>query len=174
MISTLFGLLARVYLVNFIPTELSNRENINQSIANNLCKMDDIIFENMQKNKNLSKMIDTRMQLIVKSTQTTLEEFNRMLNYGFKSSLEEFENMITSLTKNIKNASEKQSEILLKEYEKINKKNKEYQEIIEKQNDAIQNINKNKEYQEIIEKQNDAIQNINKNIQDIHQQINKP
>jgi len=87
MITTLMGLLARVYLANFIPTNESNKEIINQSISDKMRMMNEILLDNMQKNKVFSQMIDVRMTILVESTQEALEQFKKLLDEDFKSTI---------------------------------------------------------------------------------------
>lgn len=137
MITTLMGLLARVYLANFVPTNESNKEIINQSISDKMRMINEILLDNMQKNKVFSQMIDVRMTILVESTQEALEQFKKLLDEDFKSSIKTFNDSIKNITVNIDNTHKKQTKILFTEYEKVKKKSEEYEEVINNQKKAI-------------------------------------
>jgi Na+/phosphate symporter len=137
MITTLMGLLARVYLANFIPTNEANKEMINQSISDKMRMMNEILLDNMQKNKVFSQMIDVRMTILVDSTQEALEQFKKLLDEDFKSSIKTFNDSIKNITVNMENTHKKQTKILSAEYEKVKKKSEEYEEVIDNQKKAI-------------------------------------
>jgi len=137
IITTLLGLLARIYLANFIPTNETNKEIINQSISDRMRMMNDILLDNMQKNKAFSQMIDERMKIIVESTQKSLKQFNRLLDDDFKSSIDTFNTSIENITINMENTNKEQTNILSREYEKIKKKSEEYEVVVNNQKKAI-------------------------------------
>ncbi|NCO01532.1 MAG: hypothetical protein GW906_06860 [Epsilonproteobacteria bacterium] len=137
MITTLMGLLARVYLANFIPTNESNKEIINQSISDKMRMMNEILLDNMQKNKVFSQMIDVRMTILVESTQEALEQFKKLLDEDFKSTIKTFNDSIKNITLNMENTHKKQTKILSTEYEKVKKKSEEYEEVIDNQKKVI-------------------------------------
>ena len=137
IITTLLGLVARVYLANFIPTDESNKEIVNQSISDRMNRMNDILLDNMQKNKAFSQMIDERMKIIVESTQKSLKQFNILLDEDFKASIKTFNSSIKNITVNMEDTNKKQREILFKEYEKIKKKSEEYERVVDSQKEAI-------------------------------------
>jgi len=137
MITTLMGLLARVYLANFIPTNESNKEIINQSISDKMRMMNEILLDNMQKNKVFSQMIDVRMTILVESTQEALEQFKKLLDEDFKSTIKTFNDSIKNITLNMENTHKKKTKILSTEYEKVKKKSEEYEEVIDNQKKVI-------------------------------------
>jgi hypothetical protein len=137
MITTLIGLLARVYLANFIPTNESNKEIINQSISDKMRIINEILLDNMQKNKVFSQMIDVRMTILVESTQEALKQFKKLLDEDFKSTIKTFNDSIKNITVNMDNTHKKQTKILFTEYEKVKKKSEEYEEVIDNQKKAI-------------------------------------
>lgn len=137
MITTLMGLLARVYLANFVPTNESNKEIINQSISDKMRMMNEILLDNMQKNKVFSQMIDVRMTILVESTQEALEQFKKLLDEDFKSTIKTFNDSIKNITLNMENTHKKQTKILSTEYEKVKKKSEEYEEVIDNQKKVI-------------------------------------
>jgi len=137
MITTLMGLLARVYLANFIPTNESNKEIINQSISDKMRMMNEILLDNMQKNKVFSQMIDVRMTILVESTQEALEQFKKLLDEDFKSTIKTFNDSIKNITLNMENTHKKQTKILSTEYEKVKKKSEEYEEVIDNKKKVI-------------------------------------
>jgi len=137
MITTLMGLLARGYLANFIPTNESNKEIINQSISDKMRMMNEILLDNMQKNKVFSQMIDVRMTILVESTQEALEQFKKLLDEDFKSTIKTFNDSIKNITLNMENTHKKQTKILSTEYEKVKKKSEEYEEVIDNQKKVI-------------------------------------
>ena len=142
IITTIIGLLARIYLANFIPTEETNKEVINQSISDRMRMMNDILLDNMQKNKAFSQMIDERMTIIVDSTERSLTQFNKLLDRDFKSSIDTFNSSIKGITKNMEASNKEQTGMLLKEYLKIKKKSEEYEAIVEDQKKLIVDFGK--------------------------------
>ncbi len=131
IITTILGLLARIYLANFTPTDDTNKEIMDQSISDRMKMMNDILLDNMQKNKAFSQMIDERMAIIVESTERSLTQFNKLLDRDFKSSIDTFNHSIKTITKNMEVANKEQTEILLKEYTKIKKKSDEYEDVVD-------------------------------------------
>ena len=137
LITTLLGVLARVYLSNFIPTNESNKEKVEKSISDKMRKMNEILLDNMQKNKVFSQMIDVRMSMIVESTEEALKEFKKMLDGEFKSSVKTFSDSIKEITANLEETSKKQTKVITTEYDKIKKKSQEYEEVVDNQKKAI-------------------------------------
>lgn len=137
LITTLIGLLARVYLANFIPTSESNKENIEKSISDKMRKMNEILLDNMQKNKVFSQMIDVRMTIMVETTEEALEQFKKLLDEDFKSSVKTFNDTIKSITANIESSNKKQIKSMSEEYDKIKKKSQEYETVVDQQKKVI-------------------------------------
>jgi len=137
LITTLIGILARVYLSNFIATSESNKEKIEKSISDKMHKMNELLLDNMQKNKVFSQMIDVRMTIMVETTEEALEEFKKLLDGDFKSSVQTFTNAIQNITANMEITSKKQAKILSTEYDKIKKKSEEYSTVVDEQKKVI-------------------------------------
>lgn len=137
LITTLFGVLARVYLSNFMPTNESNKEAIEKSISDKMRKMNELLLDNMQKNKVFSQMIDVRMTIMVESTEEALEEFKKLLNGDFKSSVQTLSDSIKNITANMETSNKKQTKIISEEYDKIKKKSQEYETVVDSQKKVI-------------------------------------
>jgi len=137
LITTLMGVLARVYLSNFIATSESNKEKIEKSISDKMHKMNELLLDNMQKNKVFSQMIDVRMTIMVETTEEALEEFKKLLDGDFKTSVQTFTNSIQNITANMEITNKKQEKILSNEYDKIKKKSEEYVTVVDSQKKAI-------------------------------------
>jgi uncharacterized protein YoxC len=137
IITTIVGLLARIYLANFAPTDETNKEVLTQSISDRMRMMNDILLDNMQKNKAFSQMIDERMNIIVKTTDKSLKQFNKLLDSDFKASIDTFNSSIKNITTNMESTNKEQTELLFKEYDKIKKKSEEYESVVEKQKKLI-------------------------------------
>ena len=137
LITTLIGLLAKIYLANFIPTSESNKENIEKSISDKMRKMNEILLDNMQKNKVFSQMIDVRMTIMVETTQEALEEFKKILDGDFKTSVQTFTDSIKKITSNMETSNKKQIKAVSEEYEKIKKKSQEYETVVDNQKKII-------------------------------------
>lgn len=137
LITTLIGLLARVYLYNFIPTSESNKESIEKSISDKMRKMNELLLDNMQKNKVFSQMIDVRMTIMVETTEEALEQFKKLLDEDFKSSIKTFNDSIKSITTNLEETSKKQTKVITTEYDKIKKKSEEYGVLVDQQKKVI-------------------------------------
>lgn len=121
IVTTIIGLLARIYLANFLPNEEVNNEILNESVSHKIRVMNDILLDNMQKNKAFSQMIDERMEIIVISTERSLEQFNKLLDKDFKASIDTFNASINNITKNMESSNKKQVALLSQEYKKIKK-----------------------------------------------------
>jgi len=137
LITTLIGVLARVYLSNFIATSESNKEKIEKSISDKMHKMNELLLDNMQKNKVFSQMIDVRMTIMVETTEEALQEFKKLLDGDFKSSVQTFTNSIQNITANMEITNKKQAKILSTEYDKIKKKSEEYATVVDSQKKVI-------------------------------------
>ena len=137
LITTLFGVLARVYLSNFIPTNESNKEAIEKSISDKMRQMNELLLDNMQKNKVFSQMIDVRMTIMVETTEEALEEFKKLLNGDFKSSVQTLSDSIKNITAHMEISNKKQTKIISAEYDKIKKKSQEYETVVDSQTKAI-------------------------------------
>ena len=137
LITTLIGLLARIYLANFIPTSESNKENIEKSISDKMHKMNELLLDNMQKNKVFSQMIDVRMTIMVETTEEALQEFKKILDGDFKSSVQTFTNTIQNITSNMEITNKKQTKNMSEEYDKIKKKSQEYETVVDEQKKVI-------------------------------------
>lgn len=137
LITTLLGVLARVYLSNFIATSESNKEKIEKSISDKMHKMNELLLDNMQKNKVFSQMIDVRMTIMVETTEEALEGFKKLLDGDFKSSVQNFTNSIQNITATMEITHKKQEKILSTEYDKIKKKSEEYTTVVDEQKKAI-------------------------------------
>jgi len=137
LVTTLLGILARIYLSNFIPTNESNKENIEKSISDKMRKMNELLLDNMQKNKLFSQMIDVRMTIMVETTEKALSGFKKLLDEDFKSSIKTFNDSIKSITINLETTNKEQAKILSTEYEKIKKKSEEYSTVVDAQKKVI-------------------------------------
>jgi hypothetical protein len=137
LVTTLLGILARIYLSNFIPTNESNKENIEKSISDKMRKMNELLLDNMQKNKLFSEMVDVRMTIMVEATEEALSGFKKLLEEDFKSSIKTFNNSIKSITTNLETTNKKQAKILSTEYKKIKKKSEEYSTVVDAQKKVI-------------------------------------
>lgn len=137
LITTLIGLLARIYLANFIPTSESNKENIEKSISDKMHKMNELLLDNMQKNKVFSQMIDVRMTIMVETTEEALQEFKKILDGDFKSSVQTFTNTIQNITSHMEISNKKQTKNMSEEYDKIKKKSQEYETVVDEQKKVI-------------------------------------
>ena len=137
LITTLIGLLARIYLANFIPTSESNKENIEKSISDKMHKMNELLLDNMQKNKVFSQMIDVRMTIMVETTEEALQEFKKILDGDFKSSVQTFTNTIQNITAHMEISNKKQTKTMSEEYDKIKKKSQEYETVVDEQKKVI-------------------------------------
>lgn len=137
LITTLVGLLAKIYLANFIPTNESNKEKIEKSISDKMRMMNEMLLDNMQKNKVFSQMIDVRMTIMVESTEEALQEFKKVLDGDFKSSVRTFTDSIKNITTNMELSNKKQIKAVSEEYDKLKKKSQEYENVIDSQTKAI-------------------------------------
>lgn len=129
LVTTIIGLLARIYLANFMPNEEVNNEILNESVAHKIRIMNDLLLDNMQKNKAFSQMIDERMEVLVVSTERSLGKFTKLLDKDFKASIDTFNASIKSITKSMETSNKKQSALIseevkeVKEVKKIKNKN---------------------------------------------------
>jgi hypothetical protein len=131
LITTLIGLFFRIYLTNFIPTNDSNIEIINKSVYDKIHMMDEVLLENIQKNKEFADMIDTRISIIVGSTETSLNKFKKLLDGDFQNGINTFRTSIQNITDDMVVTNQKQGKLLRIGYKKINKKSKQYELILD-------------------------------------------
>jgi hypothetical protein len=126
LITTLIGLFSRIYLTNFIPTNDANIEMINKSVYDKICIMDEMLLENIQKNKEISNMIDTRISIMVGATETALNKFRKLLDGDFQNSIYTFRTSIHNVTDDMELSNKRQTKLLKIGYKKINKKSEQY------------------------------------------------
>jgi hypothetical protein len=131
LITTLIGIFSRIYLTNFIPTNDVNIEMINKSVYDKIRMMDEMLLQNVQKNKEISDMLDTRISIIIRSTEAALKKFKKLLDRDFQDSVNTFSTSIKNATDNMVTLNKKQSKILTIGYKKINKKSEQYEEILD-------------------------------------------
>jgi hypothetical protein len=131
LITTLIGIFARIYLTNFIPTNDANIEMINKSVYDKIRMMDEMLLLNVQKNKEISDMLDTRISIMVGSTEISLKKFKKLLDRDFQNSINTFRTSIENATDDMVISNKKQSKILTIGYKKINKKSEQYEEILD-------------------------------------------
>jgi hypothetical protein len=131
LITTLIGLFFRIYLTNFIPTNDSNGEIINKSVYDKVRMMDEMLLENIQKNKEVADMIDTRISIIIGSTETSLNKFKKLLDKDFQNSINTFRTSIQNITDDMVVANQKQGKLLRIGYKKINRKSEQYELILD-------------------------------------------
>jgi hypothetical protein len=93
--------------------------------------MDETLLENIQKNKEFANMIDTRMSIIVASTETSLKKFKKLLDEDFQHSINTFRTSIQNITDDMVVTNEKQGKLLRIGYKKINKKSEQYELILD-------------------------------------------
>lgn len=122
IVTTIIGLLARIYLANFIPNEEVNNEIMNESVAHKIRIMNEVLLDNIQKNKAFSQMIDERMSMIVISTEKSLKQFNKLLDKDFKATIDTFNASIKSITANMETSTKKHTTLLSEENKKIKNK----------------------------------------------------
>jgi hypothetical protein len=126
LITTVIGLFSRIYLISFIPTNDANIEMINKSIYDKIRMMDATLMENVQKNREISEMMNTRISIIIGATEAGLKRFKRLLDGDFNDSINIFRASIKETTDDMELSNKKQTEILEDGYKKINQKNDEY------------------------------------------------
>jgi hypothetical protein len=145
LITTIIGLFSKIYLTNFIPTNDSNIEIINKSVYDKMLMMDEMLLENIQKNKQVADMIDARISIIIGSTETALNKFKKLLDRDFQNSINTFRSTIHDVTDSMVVANQKQGKLLRIGYKKISKKNKQYEMMLDnlaKKISILENKNK--------------------------------
>lgn len=124
ILTTLVGLSLRIYTINFVPNEESNRESFDFIISQKLQMIDEQITQTIDKNKLFSDVIDEKINMFQVKTEQNINEFtNNLLNNLDVTKLSE---IISNISQSMMHNYDKQSEILEKLIEEIKNVNDSY------------------------------------------------
>lgn len=183
ILTTLLGLSLRIYTINFVPNEESNRESFDFIISQKLQMIDEQITQTIDKNKLFSDVIDEKINMFQVKTEENINEFtNNLLNNLDVTKLSE---IISNISQSMMHNYDKQSEILEKLIEEIKNVNDSYISNIKNVNSYVSknqnfldtfitSINEIKEklgnYTELV---NTTTNNYNSNINNLNELIEK-
>lgn len=124
ILTTLVGLSLRIYTINFVPNEETNRESFDFIISQKLQMIDEQITQTIDKNKLFSDVIDEKINMFQVKTEQNINEFtNNLLNNLDVTKLSE---IISNISQSMMHNYDKQSEILEKLIEEIKNVNDSY------------------------------------------------
>jgi hypothetical protein len=139
MLTTLLGLVFRVYLINFIATEDSNKESHDQIIQGNINMLGEVLSENIQRNMELSKILDERMHIFIESSQTSSKRFSHLIENDLTLSFNNLQNIIDNIANNLNNHNEEQLNLLTQKYVKIDEQLSNFKQLFTEQKEMIDN-----------------------------------
>ncbi|MCT7646836.1 hypothetical protein [Aliarcobacter butzleri] len=183
IITTLIGLTLRIYTINFIPNEETNRESFDFIISRKLQMIDDQITQTIDRNKLFSDVLDEKINMFQAKTEENINQFTTNLLNSLD--VDKIASIVNNITDTMMKNYNKQTEILEKLIQEIKKVNSNYINNIENVNTYISknqnfletfvlSINEIKDklanYTEII---NDTTNNYNKNILNLNNTMEK-
>lgn len=175
ILTTLVGLSLRIYTINFVPNEETNRESFDFIISQKLQMIDEQITQTIDKNKLFSDVIDEKINMFQVKTEQNINEFtNNLLNNLDVTKLSE---IISNISQSMMHNYDKQSEILEKLIEEIKNVNDSYISNIKNVNSYV---SKNQNFldtfitsiNEIKEKLGNYTELVNSNTNDYNTNIN--
>lgn len=135
ILTTLVGLSLRIYTINFVPNEETNRESFDFIISQKLQMIDEQITQTIDKNKLFSDVIDEKINMFQVKTEQNINEFtNNLLNNLDVTKLSE---IISNISQSMMHNYDKQSEILEKLIEEIKNVNDSYVSNIKNVNNYV-------------------------------------
>ena len=129
LLTTVFGLFIRVYIINFVPNTNTNIDNFEAIMSDKLHLINSLISENANKNLIFARVLDAKINAFQEVTQKTLTSYSKNLNKSLTSSVDELEKTIKKINKKLSKDFQKQVDQVttIAEEDKENKniKNKE-------------------------------------------------
>ncbi len=129
LLTTVFGLFIRIYIINFVPNTNTNIDNFEVIMSDKLHLINSLISENANKNLIFARVLDAKINAFQEVTQKTLTSYSKNLNKSLTSSVDELEKTIKKINKKLSKDFQKQVDQVttIAEEDKENKniKNKE-------------------------------------------------
>lgn len=164
ILTTLLGLFIRIYLINFTPTEESNREAFDLIIAEKMQLINDQITETIDKNIIFSKVIDEKIYIFSDNTKNMLNDFSMNLIDNLDVNM--LKKLIQGITTEMNKTYEEQTKILSNIYTNLEDNQNNYVSNIKIISDSI-----NKNY-ETIENFNTFMNKVKNSIESYTEEIN--
>jgi len=139
LISTVYGLFIRIYIISFLPTTESNLENFDSLVSQKLGLINSLISENVNKNRHLSNLMDEKVTLYNIHTQKTLDHFSRSLTKTLDSNVDELEASILDINIKLRAVYQEQEKLMNRMSSDIQKKHTEFLTQADKVKEALEN-----------------------------------
>jgi len=139
LISTVFGLFVRIYIINFVPNTSTNLDNFDAIIADKLYLINNLISESVDKNRLFTTILDEKITSYNSNTQKTLDAFSKNLTKSLTDSVKDLENTIQDINAKVASAYKKQAKEIKQRSKEVEKKHNEFLEEVDKTKNSINN-----------------------------------
>ena len=124
LITTLLGLIFRIFLINFSPSEETNKEIFHLMISEKIKLIDDQLIQSIDKNKIFSDTLEEKILIFQEQLTLQLKSFNKSMTENLD--LKIFEEIIDNIVKGLNNAYNNQNKSLNNIVDNIKKNHERY------------------------------------------------
>lgn len=139
LISTVFGLFVRIYIINFVPNTKTNLDNFDAIISDKLYLINNLISESVNKNRLFTTILDEKITSYNANTQKTLDAFSKNLTKSLTLSVQELESTIHDINGKVAKAYKEQAKEIKQMSKEVEKKHNEFLAEVDKTKNSINN-----------------------------------